>query len=156
MGAEATQPFRNWPHGRLHLGSTQEDIVNDTQTKVEIDTISASFVDGIEDVINYRITSGRAGLYLCFGQVAFENAVIDKLYRALIFRNFGIGGSRRVGIQENFLEYAGGIICVPVFGEVWLDTDDYVELYAYHFAGVNTVDLTAGEINTYLFAQWIR
>ena len=94
MGANANQPccFHR-PHGRSHLGTLQEDIVNDTRTLVELDTISTNFADGIEDLINFRIKPLVSGLYLCFGQVAYENAVIDKLYRAEIFRNEGIGGS---------------------------------------------------------------
>lgn len=144
------------PHGRLHLGSNQLNIVNDTITQVEIDNVSTSFVDGIEDTVNYRITPRVAGYYLCFGQIGYESAVIDKLYRASIYRNRGIGGSRRIGENERVLTYAGGVINIPVFGEVWLDSNDYVELFAYHFAGVDTVDLTLGEVVTLLMAQRIR
>ena len=125
-------------------------------TLVELDEISTGYIDGIEDLINFRITPGVAGLYIVSGQVAYENAIIDKLYRAQIYRNWGIGGSRRVAFNERYLEYAGGVQNIHCYGEVWLDEDDYVELYAYNFSGVDTVDVTLGEINTFLVCQRIR
>ncbi len=39
MGARATQPYRNWPHGRIQLGSDQLNLANDTDIKVLLDEI---------------------------------------------------------------------------------------------------------------------
>lgn len=162
MGANATQPccFHR-PHGRIQLSTNQLNIVNDIDTKVlldevEGDPLDGQYQDGIEDVGNNRITPGVAGLYFCFGQIAFESCVVDKLYRAYIYRNWGIGGSRRIGFNENELIVATGIKVIPVSGHCWLDTDDYIELIAYHFAGVNTIDISFGSINTFLYVQRIR
>lgn len=162
MGANASQPccFHR-PHGRIQLSTDQLNIVNDTDTKVLLDEISVDpldgqYQDGIEDLVNNRITPGVAGLYICFGQIAYESGVIDKLYRASLYRNWGVGGARRIGFHEYVLTYAGGIAIVPVFGHCWLDADDYIELIAYHFAGVDTVDITFGSINSFLYVQRIR
>ena len=161
MGARATQPYRNWPHGRIQLGSDQLNLANDTDIKVlldeiEGDALDGQYQDGIEDAVNNRITPGVAGLYICFAQITYIAAVIDKLYRASLYRNWGIGGSRIIGANEYVLTYASGVAVVSVHGHCWLDTDDFIELIAYHFAGVGTVDIDSGSISTFLYVQRIR
>jgi len=120
-------------------------------TLVELDAISSGFTDGIEDTANHRITPGYAGFYGVFGSVTFASVVAAKTYIAAIRIN---GNTYKTGnYQHSGLVY---YVTANVSDILKLTATDYVELVCQSRAGVDTVDVRANEIYTFLSVQRVR
>ena len=139
------------PSGKLYLGTNQLNLMHGAFVDVNLDTISANFSDNVEDVINHKITPGRAGLYLIVGQVSFFNVRADKDYCSYLELNDS------TYISTNVIHAAlAEILHVPVIALVWLSSNDYIKLIGMSNADVDTVDVVGQKDSTFLFVQRVR
>lgn len=137
------------PSGFLELSGMKLNLVSGATTLIEFDQIRTGFNDGIEDTANHRITPGKAGFYSIAGAVNFFNTVADKKYRSLIY----ISGSD-VAANMKHTSIAEAVDLPVSIATIYLSAVDYVELYAYHLAGVDTVDVNCSD--TFLCVQRVR
>lgn len=141
------------PSGRLHLGTDQENLVDGVWTIVELDSVSElrEWNSGIEDAGSYLIKPLVSGLYLCTGQVSFFNVVANKDYHVAIDRSASSHRCTSYGHASNT-----DMLTVSVTGFVPMTVDEYVQLKALSGAGVDTVDIEAGSMETFLQIQRVR
>lgn len=153
MGTRTIRPpaFQK-PSGMMYLSADQLNLVTDTETLVELDAIQAGFNDAIENVATHRITPGPAGFYSMVGQVRFDNVVALKDYHAEIRLN-GAGAIQNNVSHASTTKPVTAICVVPNW---YLAADDYIELWAEANADVNTVDIDATELRTFLAIQRVR
>ena len=144
-------PAYQKPSGKLYLSVSQLNLVNNTLTLVELNSIYTGFTDGIEDTTLHRITPGCAGFYFINGQATFMNVVAAKNYEAAI----RVSGVSWVSFCYG---WAGGgtLFSVPVSSLVKLSATDYIELWVRSQSGDNTVDLSGVRYRTYLSVQRVR
>jgi len=144
-------PAYQRPSGKLYLGSDQLNLVHDTATLVELDTIASGFTDGIEDTANHKITPGVAGFYLITAQVRFMNLVAEKTYKA------GIVVNAASYYCHNITWAGGGVyLTMPLAALVKLTATDYVRLFAESESGDDTVDIGGSQWATFLSVQRVR
>lgn len=145
-------PAYQRPNGKLYLSSTQLNLVNATNTLVELDTIPAAYKDGIENGVIHGIKPTK-GFYSIVGKVNFLFCVADKEYTTRI-EITGIGVICKAVLQSS---HAGSTIsplcCLPCH---YLDGDTTVYLYARSDSGDDTVDIDEGEEDTFLSVQRVR
>ena len=154
MGLSVHPALTNWPSGKLTLSDIQSNLVDVTPTKVLLDVVPAVYTDGIENIVNHRITPGRAGFYSIVGQVEFTNSIIaNKYYAAYIYVN----GTRLV--RHNAHSGIGNVLSVLCsLPNHYLTAEDYIELWAMSGSGDDTVDISGGGSfdDTFLSVQRVR
>jgi len=127
-----------------YLGTDQNDITSGTATKVQLDTESYDPGSHFDPTTNYRFTVPEAGYYQIIGCIAYKNIVADKQYGCFIRKN----GSN---IFQPLLHSSHNAFLMVTATDIqYLAKDDYIELFCYHNAGVNTVDIASGSHRTYL------
>ena len=141
------------PSGKLFLGTQQNNLVHGDDTLVLLDTISANFKDGIEDVATHRITPGVAGWYSIVGQVEFES--LSMVADARFGVNIRVSGvlANENWVHSSIANTVTGVCLLPCY---YLTPADYVELHARSYAGVDTVDISSNELSTFLALQRVR
>jgi hypothetical protein len=96
MGQFITTPppaqLTQQPSGRIYLNGNQNNINNGVSTKVLLNTVDPLFTDGIEDVVNHRITPGVAGWYFFSASVCWEVVLDQKRYSMTVVRVPGLPG----------------------------------------------------------------
>ena len=148
-------PAYQRPSGKLYLGSEQINLVDMTETLVELDTIPAGYTDGVENVVTHRITPGVAGFYSIVGQVYFVGCIANKSYYSLIRLNAAGAWLCDRGVHTGGLVgHAVAAICI--LPNQYLSKTDFVSLWAQSNAGVDTVDITQTEPRTFLALQRVR
>ena len=124
--------IQNTPAFFVTRGSTQS-VNNATYTKVEFDTEVFDSDSAFNHSSTNRFTPGVAGKYAVFLQITVDELDDGKRIEARIYKN-GSAVSRAAGYPSvsgwNSFPYAGtnGFI-------VDMDSDDYLEGYAYHNHG---------------------
>ena len=121
------------------LGTNQLNIVNTTDTLIDLDTV----VDDIQGEFNtstHRFTTTEAGKYLVVGNIIWvENTLVaDKTIYTRIRKN----GSLIVhAINQIAVNASANPISSTATAILDLSAGDYVELSAFHTMGVNTPDI---------------
>ena len=110
------------------FANANQVIANTTYTKVEIDTEVVDS-DSKFDTSNYRFTPGTAGYYIVGGFVRFDSNSTSNDTRLGIYKN-GSTYYQIVKRMEN-------VFSLSINQVVYLDADDYVELFCYHSRGSN-------------------
>lgn len=110
--------------------SADQTLVNNTWTKVQCDTVHYDNL-GEWSTSNYRFTAKNAGYYSVHGAVEFIIGIDQKIISTSIYKN-GTFKFRTAGQTS-----AGNDQGLTSGGDVYLDVDDYIELFASHVAGVN-------------------
>jgi len=139
------------PSGNMYLSVNQLNIVHGTWTRVLLNAITSGFTDGIEDTTNHKITPGVAGYYAVFGNLTFTEVVATKDYYAGL--KFNGTTFVRVSAVHSSVPY---FVAILVYGHFYLTDTDYIELYCFHRAGVNTVDIVGSADNTFMSVQRVR
>jgi hypothetical protein len=118
--------LKNTPAFFAHANGNQ-DITNNTDTKVEIDTEILDS-DGKFDTSNNRFTPTVAGYYIINGIARFDTSTTISSARIKIYKN----GSNyyEIDVFKDTEDFSLSISQV-----VYLDTDDYVELYVRQNSG---------------------
>ena len=135
---------------RVYLSVDQEDLTDGNWTKVLLNTVDYDLGTNFDIVTNNRFTVPVSGLYLIFGKVDFSNAIANKNYGCGIYINnaLTIHDFAHTGDSTNEVTAA-------VEGELFLNKDNYIELYAISNAGVNTVDLGGGNHHTLIHIRLV-
>lgn len=144
-GSQKEALFHNTHMARAWLGADQANIEDQTYTKVNLDT--ESFDPGNNfDTTNHKYTAPVAGYYVVAYGVLWKdsNLVADKRYSCKLYKN-GAGYSLVIA-HASFAHY------ISNFGVdvLHLNASDYLELYAYHNAGVNNI-IIRGTDEAYTF-----
>jgi len=101
------------------------------------------------DTTQHKFIAPVTGLYKIRGSVSFTSVIATKAYQVALYKN----GSA--------LKYEAGHsstaddVSVPIEIEVFLQADDYIELYANPLAGANTVAAKSGSAYTTLTIRLI-
>jgi len=122
----------------------QEDIAHDTLTKVELNAKEYDPEGYFDSAVNYRFTAPCPGFYQVNASIRYANVVADKRYDCVVRRN---GFTRITGIAHTALVHD---LTVGASQRIYLAEGDYVELWAYHTAGVGTVDILKDINNTFM------
>jgi hypothetical protein len=134
-GATLTNFPDNTPSFFAHANGNQ-NISNNTDTKVEIDTEILDS-DGKFDTSNNRFTPTVAGYYIINGIARFDATTTISSARIKIYKN----GSNyyEIDVFKDTQDFSLSISQV-----VYLDTDDYVELYVRQNSG-STVPINGSD-----------
>ena len=115
--------------------SSNQTVPNSTATKIEIDTEVVDS-DGKFDVSNYRFTPGVAGYYIIGGYFRYDSATDDAYATIYIYKN---GSGYYKDVEGKF-----EVLTKHINQVVYLDTDDYVELYAQQYQG-SSITVNGGD-----------
>ena len=139
------------PSGFLYRSIYQEDLIRNTLTLVELNTIPAEYTDGIENIVTHRIIPGINGFYNISGQVTFFGCGPDSQCSVRILRN-------AVEIHRNTLQIGAGIQIAPQCNLPcqYLLSTDFLELWAVVYGTLDTVDIMDGIAHTFLTVQRVR
>jgi hypothetical protein len=117
---------------RAYRATSNQTITTTTETKVQLNAEDWDIMGEFDPTTNYRFTALRAGYYLATGVVRFPTATVaDKIYVAKIWKN----GAQIA--QTVFHSSSTATVQVGVSTIVYLTANDYIELAAYHTAGVD-------------------
>lgn len=128
---------------RAYLSSAQNNLADSSFTKVLLD--AESFDIGSDfDTTNSRFVAPVTGYYDVYGTVGFKNTIDGARLGAFIYANETrySSGACNIG-STKFIEQ-------PVADLVYVESGQYIELYAYVNAGAATIDLQNEETATYL------
>lgn len=119
---------------RAYLSADQDNIANTTWTKVLLDvaTFDPSTLFG-----GNQFTVKVAGYYLVIGAILWDDVdiVADKVYLAALYKNaVNAATSYNQTAVANYLTSQAQDI-------IHCDVDDTLSLWAYHEAGVGTIDI---------------
>jgi hypothetical protein len=106
--------------------SANQTVPNSTATKIQIDTEVVDS-DGKFDVSNYRFTPTVAGYYIIGGYFRLDSATDDAYATIYIYKN---GSAYYKDVEGKF-----EVLTKHINQVVYLDTDDYVEMYAQQYQG---------------------
>lgn len=126
---------------RAYLSAPQINLVDGIWTKVLLD---AESYDIGSNFASYKFTTPINGYYLIHGNILFVNTIANKEYKVAIQVN-------DVSVYQGF--YTTSIttyLSAPFSDTIYLEKDDYVELYAQSRAGVNTVDIFGRNDTTFI------
>lgn len=138
------------PSGSLYLNNNQLNLVSGSGTLVLLDAIASGFSDGIENVVTHRIYPGVAGLYLIDAGIMFTSVVALKPYRMIVTKNDStwIGVYGHSGLVYNMSLTLSKLIS--------LAAPDYIDMWAYSYADVDTVGISKYKDATFLTIQRVR
>jgi hypothetical protein len=106
--------------------NANQTLSNNTKTKIQINTEVVDS-DGKFDTSNYRFTPTVAGYYIIGGYFRLDSATDDPYATIFIYKN----GSEYYKDVEGKFE----VLTKHINQVVYLDTDDYVEMYGYQYQG---------------------
>ena len=134
----------------MYLSANQLNLVSGVITVVEVDTIPAEYVDGIENEVTYRITPEVAGFYSVDGVITLANVIATKDYTGYLYIS---NVARDINEQHSAINLP---VTMKLFmNSVYFSITDYVDLRVKSGAGVDTVDISAG-YKTSLTVQRVR
>ena len=110
----------------LAYANANASISHATYTKVEIDTEVVD-TDSKFDTSNYRFTPTIAGYYIIGGFVRFDSATSTE--------DCMIGIHKNGSVYYKHVEGKSNVTTKHINQVVYLDSDDYVELYCYQNSG---------------------
>lgn len=126
---------------RAYLSATQVDLVDNTYTKILLDTES---YDVGSDFASNKFTAPVTGYYSVNALITFTSVVADKQHTGAIYIN-GTLNRYFYFHSSNASNISGAFSDV-----IYLTAADYVELYGRHISGVNTVDVSGGAEHTFM------
>ena len=129
---------------RVYLNANQNDLVSAQWTKVLLDSENYDPNNNFDISTNHRYTVPISGYYLITSSVCFTSVVAAKRYGMAIYKNgaYLSENDGHASVADTF--------SLEITDIVYLEKDDYIELYALSIAGVNTVDILGYSGLTYL------
>ena len=133
------------PKCRVYLSATQENIANDTWTKVLFDTESYD-IGSDYDVANKRFVAPVTGYYLVNVNIGYfvTGMVADKKYYAGIYVN---GALYSANISQASIVSDHTALVSDI---VYVEAGQYIEGYTRHVVGATTPDISASEQYCYM------
>jgi len=130
---------------RAYLAADQENIADDTWTKVTLDTENYDTGADFDSTTNYRFTAPVTGYYQINAMIRWVNTDAGTyVYHGAIYTN-GAVSHEHVAITT-----ASEPISNSFSDAMYLEATDYIELYVYHNNGSSTVDIDGGSKRTYM------
>jgi len=128
---------------RAYRATSTQTVHTGTDTKIQLNAESYDVQSEFDSTTNYRFVAKQPGYYVCTGIIKFGTAVDGKRYAAEIWKN---GAQHSLTIQ---FAAAAATILVSVTDIVHLNTDEFVELYAWHEQGSDNA-VQIGEAITWM------
>lgn len=128
---------------KAYLNIPQPNIPHATGTKVLLDAVSFD-VGGNFDLVNHRFIAPADGYYQVNGAVRYGSVTVDKRYYVMLSKN-GSSQAQSIGHSAET-----GNVAPSVSDIIYLEKNQYVELFVYHTGGVDAVDLVEADQNTFL------
>lgn len=140
---DLTKAIQTTAKARAYLSSDQLNIPNETGTPVQL---NAETYDPGGNFASYEFTAPVPGYYLIRGQISYKSSsvVADKRYGAFLRVN---GASVTAAIAHSS---HANTVSVPVMDIRYVAQGETIDLMAYHWAGVGTVDIYGQEWYTFL------
>jgi len=131
---------------RAYLTVNQEDIADKTATKVLLNTESWDPGGNFDHVVNHRFIAPIDGFYQANAACRYtkETVVADKRYYCTIRLNNvdWVMGMGHAAFAESVIPTCSDVI--------EMTAAQYLELFCYHDAGIDTIDIDDGSPNTFL------
>lgn len=135
---------------RVYRNAAQENIANTTATKVELNAEIIDTGDNFDSTTNHRYVAPIGGYYRVSGTILYTSVVTDKTYEARILRN----GTLKASAANH--SSSTDDISVNVSDLIYMSAGQYLELYSYHNAGVNTVDIVgSASSKTFMSVEFV-
>lgn len=134
---------------RAYLGTSQHNLVHNMTEKVQLDTESYDPGGNFDSVTTYRFTAPIPGYYLFLGNIQFWDVVADKIYGCRIYKNGSLASAGRAHSSNV------SMVDASVRDIIYMATNDYMEFYGWHQAGVNTIDMYGDEDHTFMAVHFI-
>ena len=133
------------PFIRAYLNSTQSNLTNNVFTKVLLNGESYDTANEFDPSTNHRWTCGTAGKYLATANLTWDSGGIvqDKRHKVMIYKN----GSQTS--HNEIFTAQGSEFSMSVTDVYDMSATDYLEMYCWHLAGVDTPDIQAGAQTTW-------
>lgn len=128
---------------KVYRGNSTQSIPNTTMTKIQFNVELWDTYAEFDKDTNYRFTAKKAGYYNVIWQVAFASAVDQRVFQAKLYKNGA------VEINTTLNASGTGFLTLGRSTDVYLDIDDYLEIWVYQNTG-DTVNCVQGEDITYL------
>lgn len=131
---------------RAYLSADQSDLTSSSWNKINLGAVTYDLGSNYS-TSTYKFTAPVSGLFQIIGQVSFTSGSVQdaKRYGVSVYKN---GAS----ICENqALAGVADAVSASVVDEVYLDQNDYLELYAYTTGTGNTVDVDGDTNGTLTF-----
>ncbi|MBW2673606.1 MAG: hypothetical protein JRD89_09370 [Deltaproteobacteria bacterium] len=133
---------------RAWLDGDQTGIADSTWTKINLNAKTHD-IQGEFDIANHKFTAAEAGKYLAIAVIAYKQPTVDQaVYYCSIYKN-GVHYSSTLWSPSGTVQ-----ISTLNMDIISLAEGDYLELYAYHKAGVNQT-ARGLETSTFLSVQKI-
>lgn len=130
---------------RAYLSADQENIANNTWTKIQLDTEDSDPGGNFDAVTNYRFTAPVTGSYLVFAGALWKNfAAAGKLHMISVYKN---GASY---LSQKDYAHDTNERSQKIADMIDLTAGDFLELYVLHQEGAGTVDIDDDLGMTYL------
>ena len=129
---------------RVYRVGVQHDIVHATPTKVLCGGENFDPGNNWDPVTNFRFTAPVTGYYSVTGAITYVSTVANKLYECHLCKN---GAAFAKGAIWLPIASTVRVLCSDI---VYLTATQYIELYANHYAGVDTVDVYGDVADTYI------
>lgn len=128
---------------KAYLGTTQQNISDRLFVKVALNQKTRDLGNDF-DTTTHKFTVPLVGYYLIIANVRWTEVVADKRYYVTIYKD----GSKlfQSGYHSSFV----GDLNINTSDIVYLTKGSYIELYVWHNAGVDTVDIKSGAAETYM------
>lgn len=129
---------------RAYLSANQLNLVSGSWTKLLLNSEDYDVGSDFDAVTNNRFDVLVTGYYLIETGIGFLNLIANKIYGASIYKN-------GTSIKKVIISTAVTTGHTIQLGDMpYLTATDYIELYAYSLAGVNTVGINAAKDYTHL------
>ena len=145
--------FGNWYFGgienmyiaRAYLSTDQENLTRQTPTKVLLDTISFD-AESCFDLVNHRYIAPVSKYYQISCAITFTQAsvVANKRYDARLYKN----GELLTSVVNHSACVA--FLSIVISDIVYLEKDDYIELWTYVDTDNDTTDILGSQYSTFL------
>lgn len=140
------------PNGRMYLELTQEDIPDLSSIQVLLETVSANFTDGIEDIANHWIKPLVAGWYEFHASLYLEHLVDTKRYELHVCRSPG-----DVLIAQDFRHAAtNNQMTLNVSDVCYLTALQYLDVHIYHNDATESLHILGVDVGSFLSVQRVR
>lgn len=139
---------------RVYLSADQLNIVNATATKILFNTEDWDFGNDFDAVTNNRFVAPVSGYYYISASLCYTAMITNRLHYIKVYKN-GTGGTLLLQDFRDIALGSGATIITKASDIIYLAANDYIEVFAYHLSGVDSVDIDANKYNTFL-SVWLR
>ena len=112
--------------------SGNQSLSNNSATKINFNSEDLDTNSAYDNSTNYRFTPGIAGYYHVYALLAFDEVADGKAAYCMIYKNGSHFFSQAIGTGNNTQ-----LVAPSVSATIYLDDDDYVEIYGQHNHGSN-------------------